>query len=79
MFLQDKKLTELDITTLERVANHYNKICNDALGQKCHDYILQALYEKKEDINVGQVCYVNQTNLLKDLCYVNEFVKQDEF
>ena len=77
LFLQDKKLSELDISTLERVPNHYNKICNDALGQKCHDYILQALYEKKEDINVEQVCYVNQTNLLKDLCYANEFEKQD--
>ena len=76
-FLQDKKLSELNFATLERVPNHYNKVCNDLIGQKCHDYVLMLTSEIKvvgiQKSESTPICYSNQTNFKDlDVCYINE-------
>ena len=76
-FLQDKKLSEINFATLERVPNHYNKVCNDLIGQKCHDYVLMLISEIKvvgiQKSESTQICYSNQINFKDlDVCYINE-------
>ncbi len=89
LFLQDKKLNELHFLSFERVPNHYNKVCNDVIGQKCHDYVYdcaskmlskeatqnELITSRENNTDVEQICYRNQTNLKDlDVCYINELV-----